>query len=348
MTEPAPPTSTTVNSDTVPMASQNLDISGNDVGRRKGKFHNGWTEEQEELMSKWADTGSCYRWLHDRGEKMYTTKNMNFTIPVIILTTLTGTAAVGLGQIVGPDPTSQKYGQFAIGGISLVSGILTTLGNFFKYAQLSESNRVASIAWGKFQRQIAVELSLHPNDRIDSMDFIKICRAELDRLIEQSPPISDSIIAAFEKEFKDLPNLTRPDICHGIEHTQAFKDKKSRMKQIASEVSMLLYHKKRALREQILPDLDSRIARIIEGKIDDLRGELTTQAAVTVGPDTRGAQMQRRVLAAFDPDARRMLIKPTSPKSPTTAAGTGLAANAEPLLGHQPAAVNVVEAPDLK
>jgi hypothetical protein len=120
------------------------------------------------------------------------------------------------------------------------------------------------------------------------------------------------------------------------------------MKQIASEVSMLLYHKKRTLREQILPDLDSRIARIIEGKIDDLRGELNTQTAVAVGPDTKGAQIQRRVLAAFDPEARRMLIKPTSPKSPTSAAGTGLAANAEPLLGHPPAAVNVVEAPDLK
>ena len=105
------------------------------------------------------------------------------TIPVIILSTLTGTASVGLNTFVGNDPEAQKYAQIGIGGVSLIAGILTTLGNFLRYAALSEANRVAGISWGKFGRQITVEISLHPNDRIDSMDFIKICRAELDRLI---------------------------------------------------------------------------------------------------------------------------------------------------------------------
>jgi hypothetical protein len=46
---------------------------------------NGWTNEQEELMGKWADIAACYRWLHDRCEKMYSSSNMSMTIPVITL-----------------------------------------------------------------------------------------------------------------------------------------------------------------------------------------------------------------------------------------------------------------------
>jgi hypothetical protein len=279
------------------------DLSGN---VRKGKFHNGWTEEQEELMAKWADIAACYRWLHDRCEKQYSRANMRMTVPVIILTTLTGTASVGLGQLVGDDRENQKYAQFAIGGVSLIAGIMTTLGNFFRYAQLSESNRVASIQWGKFQRQIAVELSLHPNDRIDSMDFLKICRAELDRMIEQAPPIPDNIIAMFEREFKDLPTLAKPDICHGIEHTTVFKDKKSRLKQIASEITLMMYHKKKLMREQVLPDLDARIERLIDSKITEIRAE----HPVIIEPTGDGPKKEhplRRAHTLFDPHSRRIL-----------------------------------------
>lgn len=286
------------------------DLSGN-VGR-KGKFHNGWTNEQEELMEKWADMAACYRWLHDKCEKHYSKSNMFITVPVIILSTLTGTASVGLSGLVGDDPTVQKYAQVAIGGVSLLAGILTTLGNFFRYAQLSESNRVAGISWGKFQRQIAVELSLHPNDRLDSMDFIKICRAELDRLIEQSPAVPDEIIRMFLLEFKDLPDLKRPDICKGIEHTEAFKDKATRLKQLSAEAALMLKHKKRVLREELVPDIDNRLSQIMEAKIAELRAELSDKVAVDLKPTNQVIKPQipiPRSISSYEPEWRRLIHK---------------------------------------
>jgi hypothetical protein len=149
---------------------------------------------------------------------------MLITVPVIILSTLTGSANFVINGLVDNTTNSQSYAQIGIGSVSIFIGILTTLGNFFRFAQNSESNRVASISWGKFQRQIAVELALHPKDRIDCMDFLKITRAELDRLIEQSPPIPRSIIQEFEKEFSSVPKLKRPDIAHGIDHTRIYRD----------------------------------------------------------------------------------------------------------------------------
>jgi hypothetical protein len=306
------------------MATNPTDISG--VITRKGKFHNGWTEEQEDLMEKWADMAACYRWLHDRCEKQYSNSNMSMTIPVIVLSTLTGTASVGLGSLVGDNPDSQKYAQIAIGGVSLIAGILTTLGNFFKYAQLSESNRVAGISWGKFQRQIAVELSLHPNDRLDSMDFIKICRAELDRLIEQSPAIPDGIVSTFMKEFKDLPNLKRPDICKGIEHTESYKDKKSRFKQIASEAAVMMYHKKKVLRDEIIPDIDNRLTKIMDTKIDELRRDLGNRGS---DPQLNGPsgtsmnitsilpQIGQKKVSAYEPEWRKLVRRTNDTPAPT-------------------------------
>ena len=191
---------------------------------KKKKINNGWTPEQEELMANWSDIASCYRLLHDKSEKRFSRYNMAITVPVIMLSTMTGTANFGMGPLFGDDQKSQRFANLAIGGVSLIAGLMTTLGNFLRFAQNMEGHRVASVSWGKFQRQIAVELALHPNERHDSMDFIKICRNELDRLIEQSPPIPEKIIATFEKEFRAI-QIKKPDICNHLERTSIYKMK---------------------------------------------------------------------------------------------------------------------------
>ena len=236
------------------------DLSGN----KARKFQNGWTSDQEVLLAKWSDYASCYRWLHDRSEKKLSSYNTAITIPVIILSTITGTTSVGLTGLVGDVPNGQKYGQIAIGMVSLFTAILTTLGNFFRYAQNSECHRVCAVSWGKFNRLIAVELAQKPSDRMDSLDFINLCRQDLDRLIEQSPQIPDNIIENFEKEFQDEQDLQRPDICNNLEHTHVYDNSKERMKLVVSEMALNLRHKKRMLREELLPDLELRMKNMID------------------------------------------------------------------------------------
>ena len=250
---------------------RNSDVSGNPIR----KFNNGWTKQQEQLMAEWADKAGCYRWLHDRCEKKYSMMNMWITIPVIILSTLTGTANFALDGFIPPeDESAKKYAQAAIGGVSIFAGILTTLGNFLRFAQGSESHRVAGIAWGKFQRQIAVELAIAPKDRIDCMDFLKICRAELDRLIEQSPPVPDDVINDFKKEFDDKPTVKKPEICDGMEHTTIFDNRDTILKQISAEAALVLMHKKRMLREEIVPDLNKLIKKEVVQQVSDLSGSV--------------------------------------------------------------------------
>jgi hypothetical protein len=258
---------------TPPRSRAGSDLSGATPPPRK--FNNGWTKQQEALMAEWSDKAGCYRWLHDRCEKKFSRQNMSITIPVIILSTLTGTANFAIdGFVPAGDDQMKKYVQAGIGGISIFAGILTTLGNFLRFAQGSEAHRVAGIAWGKFQRQIAVELAIAPTDRIDCMDFLKICRAELDRLIEQSPPIPDDVIAEFKKEFKNKKDVKKPEICDGMEHTTVYKDIGAQLRQVTSEAALALMHKKRLLRDEIVPDLDKMITRVVTKQVNDLSGAI--------------------------------------------------------------------------
>lgn len=240
------------------------------------RFLNGWTREQERLMSEWSDIAMCYRWLHDRAEKHYNSRSKWINLPVIILSTLGGTANFGIQSIFSTD-SQKQLASFAIGTISLAAGLMTTIGNYLRYAQLEESNRIASIAWGKFQRLIAVEISLHPNERIDSLDFLKICRADLDRLIEQSPPIHAEAIKLFEKKFGNIKDLKKPDICGALEHTHVFESSEDRLKQAAVDAALLLKQRKRTLNELLSPQIQSRIKDQVEARIHEAIEEHKTK-----------------------------------------------------------------------
>jgi hypothetical protein len=224
---------------------------------------------------------------------------MYINLPVIVLSTLGGTANFGISSMFS-DEESKKYASFAIGGISLVAGLLTTIGNYLRFPQMEESHRVSSIAWGKLQRMIAIELSLHPNDRIDSMDFLKISRAELDRLIEQSPPIPQEAILKFEDKFGHIRDLKKPDICGSLEHTMIFESSEERLKQLASDAELSLTHRKNALAELTTPEVQEEmkkhIAIEIEQAIETHKEKLKEEAVKKKEEEEKAKEEFHRVM----------------------------------------------------
>ena len=190
-----------------------------------------WTIEHEQIFIEWADKAMCYRWLHARSNAMFSYLNTWYTIPVIIISTLTGTANFAQERV----PIEyQGYFGMIVGGFNILAGIITTIQQFLKITQLNEAHRVSSIAWDKFYRNIKIELAKHPDERMEVMQLIKLCKEEFDRLMETSPTIPDKIIRQFKNEFKNInsgninsnngnngfPKIITPEICDTLVSTE--------------------------------------------------------------------------------------------------------------------------------
>jgi len=168
-----------------------------------------WNDSEVQILKKWGEIASSYRLLHDRAFREFQVKSYGLTIPVIILSTLSGTASFTIQSF----PASlQTYVPMVIGGVNICVGIIQTVSQFLRVNELTESHRVASISYGKFSRNIVTELSLPPKERTyNGIDFVQVCRTEMDRLIEQSPIIPMDLLREFEKN-KDFLTITKPDV----------------------------------------------------------------------------------------------------------------------------------------
>lgn len=163
-----------------------------------------WTEAHENILVEWADKAMCYRWLHTKAHAQYSHANTLFTIPVIIMSTVTGTA--NFAQDKFPEGI-KEYATMGIGAVNIFAGILTTIAQFLKISELNEAHRVAGIAWDKFYRNIKVELAKTPSERIPVIQMLKIAKEEFDRLMETSPAIPEQVTALFETTFTEGQKL---------------------------------------------------------------------------------------------------------------------------------------------
>ena len=182
-----------------------------------------WSDEIEELLSEWGEVAMCYAYLHNFGQRKYKQKYHHLQIPIIILSTLTGTANFATDSYV---PEAYKQGFSAgVGSLNIFCGILGTLLSFLRYAEQFEGHRIAGLAWSKLSRNIEIELSLQDKKRKPCRDFLKLCRSEYDNLLESSPNVDLDIISDFNKKFsEDYPDVRKPVICNGLKSIVPYKE----------------------------------------------------------------------------------------------------------------------------
>lgn len=258
-----------------------------------------WTPEHEIVLADWADKSVCYKWLHLKSNEKYHSLHIWYTIPVIIMSTLTGTANFAQAKI----PASfRNYATMIIGGINILAGIITTIQQFLKINELNESHRVASISWDKFYRRVKVELSKNPAERQPVIEFFNRCTDEYDRLMEASPMIDEDILALFKKTFDgsftkdsvklEFKEISKPEICDTMEtvkksiYKKSEEHKKSQIfKDILGDIMMVQDEKKDSKKKLIgafvdkfklelnrPPSLQEMIDNLIRDKIDENLG----------------------------------------------------------------------------
>jgi hypothetical protein len=179
-----------------------------------------WCDKQEKLLKSWAERAAGYRWLHNHARLHYKRQNDYLSYPSIVIASITGVGGFAVLNPSGSEDlepstrTKIMIVQYFFAFLNVIGGILTSISKFSQSSSLSENHSVMCIQYSKFYRNIDMELSLDARDRSCVMEFVKKCREEYDRLLDEAPDIPAISIAAFNLEFPDREN--KPDVCNGL------------------------------------------------------------------------------------------------------------------------------------
>ncbi|QIG59805.1 hypothetical protein [Dishui Lake phycodnavirus 3] len=179
-----------------------------------------WTQKHVDLLSSWAERAAGYRWLHNHARLHFKRQNDYLSYPSIIIASITGVGGFAVlnpsgNEDLSPDTrTKIMIVQYLFAFLNVLGGILTSISKFSQSSSLAEAHSAMCIQYSKFYRNIQMELSLDTRDRTCVVEFVKKCREEYDRLLDDAPDIPAISIQAFNIEFPDRVN--KPDVCNGL------------------------------------------------------------------------------------------------------------------------------------
>jgi hypothetical protein len=199
-----------------------------------------WLEEDELILKQWSDISLCYKWMHSQAYEKYRRIFLSMTIPVIIISTITGTANFAQEQL--PESFRSSF-LMIVGSLNIIVGIISTIMQFIKVNELKEGFNMSIKNWDKYHRNIQLELMKNRDNRTAKNTMLEFAKKEFDRLIDLSPEIPSDVIKRFQVKFKDN-ELFKPDICDNLSPT-------------------IVYHKKA---DEVVLTVDSQASQILEIK----------------------------------------------------------------------------------
>lgn len=179
-----------------------------------------WSTQIEDLIAVEGERCLGLSKLHKRCEDLASGKNNIIQIPVIILSTLCGTASVGSSTLFG----GSSFAPTIIGLVSIGVGILNTVGSYFGFAKKSEAHRIAHLQYSKLFSQLNVELSLPRAERAAADVVLGNLRDTMERLAEVTPSIPEEIISEFNKKYDSYKDIGLPIEVNGLSKIKVFRN----------------------------------------------------------------------------------------------------------------------------
>ena len=264
-----------------------------------------WKPTDEKLLEEWADHGKSFRWMHEQSRVKFWKRNIQFQVPVIILSTLTGAANFAQERV---PAEYQGYYAITVGFFNIIAGIIATIQTFLKVSESLEGHRVASVAWGKYYHNVKTELQKEPDDREDVVDFMKYAKMEYEKLVEQSPPIPPEIVDRLKT------NVDKSDVHVHLPPNAGVFEKieigKQGIRMVPESMIQKVVPKEKSSMEKVLQELD---------KSDTLpRTERRLSRAVSFAPNARahieepvntGISLSNRLMSSFNQKAEEIKVE---------------------------------------
>jgi hypothetical protein len=179
----------------------------------------GWDESIEQIMCELGDEAQISAYLHKKSHEYYTKKNLKYQLPIIILSALSGTG----NFISSYFPTYSEIIILSVGGLSIITSIVSSVAQFLKVSQLSESHRISYLSWEKFHSTIKFELNKRRKRRECIKDFLGLIIPEYQRLKEISANIPKDICDSVKRN-KKIKDMIIPYTLNGFHPVRPYNE----------------------------------------------------------------------------------------------------------------------------
>ena len=179
-----------------------------------------WDESIENILSEIGDESQINAYMHKKAQAYYTAENIKYQLPIIVLSALSGT-----GNFISANfPAYSSIIILAVGGVSIFTSILSSVAQFLKVSQLSESHRMSYLSWEKFHSTIKFQLNKKRANRDNLKDFISLVVPEYQRLKEISADIPKHICEHVKRNKKNLNKMQVPYMLNGFHPVVPYKE----------------------------------------------------------------------------------------------------------------------------
>jgi hypothetical protein len=180
-----------------------------------------WNDALEKVIASEGERASGLAWLHTECELHYSKLTTYIALPVICLSAINGFVSGASSLIFGDNTNVSSLG---VGGVSLLTALLSTVGSYFAWAKRTEGHRIGSIQYLKLSKFINMEMALSRRERIRAKDMLKMVREQSERLMEISPAIPTKFKVLYNSKFHDIQGISHPEVTNGIQKVSIYKE----------------------------------------------------------------------------------------------------------------------------
>lgn len=182
---------------------------------------NEWSDEVENILKSISEKAQIWRILNINSHTHFKYKYYCLMIPVIILSSITGSLNLALGSLNSQNDTIINL---TIGFFGIIISILSTLNNMFSFQKRKDEHYRYSKEWYKIYRLITNQLSLERNKRNNVNMFFNFIINQVENIFENQPNIRKQTINKFLKKYKNKKlEIDIPEIL-SIKKTFIYKD----------------------------------------------------------------------------------------------------------------------------
>ena len=178
-----------------------------------------WDNSHEQVIAELAEESQVAAYLHRMAYEYFNRRNMKFQLPVIILSVFSGSANFVSANF----PEVQKYIVIGVGGLSILTSIISSVSQYLKLGEAAEGHRLCYYQYEKLYSRLNIHLHMKREDRDPPVDFIKAVQVEYLRLKELSPDIPPLIThAAKVKHRRTLATVQSPVVISGFKPVKPY------------------------------------------------------------------------------------------------------------------------------